>query len=112
MKQLKDYIVNENNFFKNLGIGQESQIKNWLDKYKVRHYKINDDLTIDVKDVVNLNGYGEKHLPDYIKFRKVTDNFYCNDCPELESLEGCPKEVGGSFFCNDCPKLTSLEGCP
>jgi hypothetical protein len=112
MKTLKDYIVNENNFFKNLGIGMRSQIEKWLDEHKIKNYTINDDLTIDVDGYVDLRKYEEKHLPDYIQFRKVTKYFYIGYCPKLESLEGCPKEVGGSFYCYDCPKLKSLEGGP
>ena len=112
MKQLKDYIVNENNFFKNLGIGKMALIKKWLDEHKITNYNINDDFTIDVKGTVHLNEYPEKELPDYIQFRKVKDFFYIYECPNLESLEGCPQEVGGSFYCNDCPNLKSLKGCP
>ena len=66
MKQLKDYILTENNFFKNLGVGQEAQIKKWLDEHKIRNYTINDDLTIDVNGNVNLCYYKEEQLPDYI----------------------------------------------
>jgi hypothetical protein len=66
MKQLKDYIVNENNFFKNLGIGKEALIKKWLDEHKITNYKINDDLTIDVNRNVYLIEYREEYLPDYI----------------------------------------------
>lgn len=112
MKNLKEYIVNENNFFKNLGIGKVPLIKKWLDEHKITNYTINDDLTIDVNGGVDLREYEEKQLPDYIQFRKVTKYFYIGYCPKLESLEGCPEEVGGSFYCYDCPKLKSLEGCP
>jgi hypothetical protein len=48
MKQLKEYILTENNFFKNLGIGQVTRIKKWLDNHDVKNYEINEDLTIDV----------------------------------------------------------------
>jgi hypothetical protein len=112
MKTLKDYIVNENNFLKNLGVGQEALIKKWLNEHNITNYTINDDLTIDIEGSVDLRCYKEEQLPEYIQFRKVTGNFYIFYCPKLESLEGCPQEVGGSFFCNDCPKLESLEGCP
>ena len=58
-------------FFDNIGIGEESQIRNWLDKYWIKNYILNDDLTIDVKDGVNLYGYKEKRLPEYIQFGRV-----------------------------------------
>jgi hypothetical protein len=32
MKNLKEYILTENNFFKNLGIGIKVQIEKWLQK--------------------------------------------------------------------------------
>jgi hypothetical protein len=111
MKQLKDYIVNENNFFKNLGIGKV-RIENWLEEHNITKYSINDDYTIDVKGSVNLRGYEEKKLPDYIQFGKITEYFYIYCCPKLETLEGCPKEVGWDFYCYKCPKLESLKGCP
>ena len=48
MKNLREYIVNENNFFKNLGIGEKVQIEKWLKEHNVKNFTINDDLTIDV----------------------------------------------------------------
>lgn len=75
-------------------------------------YTINKDLSIDVEGTVNLTGYTDKKLPDYIQFRKITENFYFENSPNLESLKGCPKEVGGDFCCFRCSNLKSLEGCP
>ena len=99
---------------KNLGLGKEELIRRWLDKYCYINgkYTINKDLIIDVDGGVDLIKYEEKQLPDYIQFRKVTKYFYINNCPKLESLEGCPEEVGWDFSCSGCSKLTSLEGCP
>ena len=37
--------------------------------------------------------------------------FTCEDCDNLTSLEGAPKEVG-KFYCRDCDKITSLKGAP
>ena len=97
---------------KNLGLGKEALIKKWLDGFFIENYTINKDLTIDVDSYVDLEGYTEKYLPNYIQFGKVTEYFSCDNCPNLKSLKGCPKEVGGSFNCHGCPKLESLEGCP
>ena len=118
---------------KNLGLGKDELIKNWLGEHKIKNYTINDDWTIDVKGYVGLGWYKEEQLPDYIQFRKVSWDFYCmfsnlsslKGCPEevggkfdcqycrnLESLEGAPQEVGGSFHCNNCVNLKSLKGCP
>ena len=133
MKQLKEYILTENNFFKNLGIGQKVQIEKWLDEFLIDNYTINPDLTIDVNDDIELSFYEEVQLPEYIQFGTVTGdfslteskvttlrgcpvkvggNFECVNCKNLISLKGAPKEVGGDFECGYCPKLTSLEGAP
>jgi hypothetical protein len=133
MKTLKDYIVNENNFFKNLGVGQEVLIKKWLDEHKIKNYTINDDLTIDINGSINLRRCGVEQLPEYIQFGKVSGYFVCcgcklkslegcpqkvgyqfdcSECNSLETLKGCPKEVGDYFYCYSCPELTSLEDCP
>ena len=47
MKNLKEYILIENNFFKNLGIGEKVQIEKWLKEHNVKNFTINDDLTIE-----------------------------------------------------------------
>lgn len=123
MKTLKE------DFFDNLGIGEESQIRDWLTKYRVRHYKINDDLTIDA-NLIELTNFNETELPDYIQFNNVnvfnarwTYLKNCKGFPkscltfdasnsDLESLEGCPQEVKHSFDLENCTKLESLKGCP
>ena len=38
--------------------------------------------------------------------------FNCDNCPELESLEGAPKTIGEYFDCHGCKKLESLKGSP
>jgi hypothetical protein len=112
MKTLKDYIVTENNFFKNLGVGMIPRIEKWLQENDIKNYTINSDLTIDVNGMVDLGEYKEEQLPEYIQFGKVTKNFYINFCRNLKSLKGCPQEVGGMFTCSDCKSLKSLKGCP
>lgn len=112
MKQLKEYILTENNFFKNLGIGMVARIEKWLNENYIRNYTINDDLTIDVKGDVDLHRYGERELPEYIQFGKIKGSFDIYSSPYLISLRGCPREVGVDFSCSECGNLTSLEGCP
>jgi hypothetical protein len=114
MKTLKDYIVNENNFFKNLGIGMRSQIEKWLDEHEIKNYTINKDLTIDLTNCTFLYLQDdEKYLPDYIQFNNCYDSFSISG-KNLKSLRGCPKVISfpGGFSCNGCESLTSLEGCP
>lgn len=50
------------------------EIREWLDKYNIKNYTINDDLTIDVNGDVNLNNEESTKLaklPEYIKFNVV-----------------------------------------
>jgi len=76
----------------------------------VGNYTINDNLTIDVKGDVNLNNRDLTKFPEFIRFNKVSGNFWCSK-NSLVSLEGCPSSVGGSFGCHT-NNLVSLEGCP
>jgi hypothetical protein len=101
MKNLREYILNENNFFKNLGIGQGALIKKWLsenvtndlrDQYN-NLYSINDDLKIDIEGKAYLfnvfrplNNYDEIFIPDFIKIGKIKvyghftyDKLKCSD---------------------------------
>lgn len=118
MKSLKEYIINENNFFKNLGIGLQPQIDKWLKEYAEISgtYKINKDLTIDVNGDVLMNGLKHTHeMPDYIQFNKVNGDFTLVGTEMtgvIWSLKGCPKEVTGDFKIARNKHLSSLEGCP
>lgn len=108
MRNLKEYIT-ENNFFKNLGVGLQPQIKEWLDKNGIVNYTINNDLTIDVKGDVYLYRYPETELPEYIQFKNVSGDFII-EYSNLTSLKGCPKEVGGDFYCCRCnKKFTQID---
>ena len=63
------------------------------------------DLIVTNKKMVNLTN-------EYFVFGKVKGSFLCNDCIDLTSLEGAPREVGEFFNCSNCNSLTSLEGAP
>jgi hypothetical protein len=77
-------------------------------KNNIKNYTIHPDLTIDVDGNVDIGLIDSVKLP--VRFGKVTGHFEC-DRMGLESLHGCPSEVGGDFYCYD-NNLTSLEGCP
>ena len=130
MKQLKEYLT-EGNFFGNLGIGKKNVIEDWLKKYNIKKYNINNDWTIDVNGEVDLRYYPDKELPDYIQFNYVKIfnisnsnintlkgvpnkclKFKCSECNSLTSLEGAPKECKLFFSCNGCINLISLKGAP
>ena len=112
MKLVRENINFErtDNPLRNMSIGRRTQIEKWLEEMEVKNYTINEDLTIDVKESVDLRNENLSSFPPFIKFRNVGGGFYC-DRNQLTSLEGCPQSVGGNFFCNS-NQLTSLEGCP
>lgn len=54
-----------------------------------------------------------KHLTNgMFEFGTVVGSCGITNCPNLESLEGCPREVGGWFEVVNCPNLKSLEHSP
>lgn len=94
-------------------------------KYGIKNYTINPDDSIDVDGDVDLRGsrfwdlfrssklgvannWTLDTLP--LKFGKVSGSFDCR-YNNLETLEGCPKELGGDFYISN-NLLTSLQGCP
>ncbi len=83
-------------------------IENWLKKYEIKNYTINNDLTVDVDGDVYLYYKKLKQIP--IKFDIIKGYFNCSN-NYLTSLDFCPKEVGGNFNCS-WNELTSLEFCP
>jgi hypothetical protein len=78
------------------------------EKYKIKNYSINSDLSIDVQGDVYLSGLNLKSLP--LRFSRVSGYFTCSS-NLLTTLEGGPREVGGHFNCSS-NRLTTLEGGP
>ena len=116
-KKLVCESLNEMNFQKKMnnplsamGVGQIHIITQWLNEMGVGNYTINDNLTIDVKGDVNLNNRDLTKFPEFIRFNKVSGDFWCSG-NNLVSLEGCPSSVSGDFWCSG-NNLVSLEGCP
>ena len=101
-----EYVVIEGKIA--IGLPEYLKIFKEIEKYKIRNYTFNDDLSIDVNDVVNLSFKNLTKIP--FKFRNVSGSFYC-DYNNLTSLDGCPETVGCSFDC-DYNSLTSLSGGP
>jgi hypothetical protein len=107
----------------------KKEIIKWLDKYNIRKYIINDDLTVDVNGDADL--YNKKLTNIPVKFKIVTGSFFCsyNQLTNLEfapkyvghnftcyhnnltTLQGAPEKVGGKFLCSS-NNLTSLQGAP
>ena len=106
MKHIKPYEIFES-ASPNFPTTREEVIE-LCERYRIKNYTINDDLSIDVDGDVNLSYGNLEYLP--LKFNYVSGNFYCND-NALESLEGSPQTVGGGFQCSQ-NELKTLEGCP
>lgn len=80
------------------------QIKTSLSLLRIFKYRIHDDGTVDVDGDVILNRQQLSCFP--VKFGTVNGNFECENCPNLTSLVGAPREVRGYFSCLDSPIVT------
>ena len=47
-----------------------------------------------------------KNCPNYILNKHMFD---IEGCSNLDSLEGCPKEVCGDFYCSNCKRKFTIE---
>ena len=92
MKNLKEYILNENNFFKNLGIGMRPQLEKWLKDNKIGDYEINDD-TLEVNLKVKSDVYLTEPLPEYVRLTNINKlTITSEDATEIfKSLPECLK---------------------
>lgn len=94
-----------------------AKIEGWLKEHNIKNYTINKDLTIDVDDDVNIfaNSLENGELPDFIQFNKIIGNFSISDFRlggyYIYSLIGCPLRVYGNFSIR-AKELDTLEGCP
>ena len=97
---------------RDMGVGSLVLIKNWLKKMNINEakYRINDDLTIDIFESLDLDGMMKGNFPDYIKFNSVEG--YCDlKNNKLTSLRGCPEICKGYFSCAN-NKLKNLDYMP
>ena len=85
-------------------------IYDWLKKYGIENYTVNDKGEVDVDGNVNLAREKLTEFPSFIQFGTVKGDFICN-YNLLTTLEGAPKKVGGNFLCYS-NNLTTLEGAP
>ena len=87
-----------------------AEIEAWCEEMRIENYTINSKGEIDVDGYVNLRYQKFKELP--YKFGTVIGYFDVSHNPNLISLKNCPTKIEDSFYCNDCSQLDSLEGCP
>lgn len=71
--------------------------------------QLHDDGLVYVQGSVEMDDVEIKELP--VKFGTVTGDFSLYRS-YLETLEGCPRRVGGDFNCSECKNLKTLKGCP
>ena len=87
---------------------KEGRIIKICEKYKIKNYIINEDLSIDVYDNVYLASMSLVKIP--LRFNNVFGDFNCNH-NNLLTLDGCPIYTSGHFFCYDNSIIT-LKGGP
>ena len=108
-------MINLNNYIIEAWSGVKRQTNNaeieaWCEEMEIENYTINSKGEIDVKGNVNLGKMNFKELP--YKFGTVTGSFDVSSNKNLTSLKNCPYYVGDSFGCRNCSQIDSLEGCP
>ncbi|MBO4294998.1 MAG: hypothetical protein J5896_06110 [Alphaproteobacteria bacterium] len=62
-----------------------------------------------IKANINFSKSDMNKLPDLSRVSVIGD-FYCEECQNLTTLQGSPREVIGDFYCSDCYNLTTLKG--
>lgn len=98
----------------------QQQIRVWLEEHGVenKNYKLylyseeplQYRIRVDGQDV-NLVGYQEESLPDYITFEAITGgSFFCS-WSNLKTMRGFPKMVGNIFDISHS-SIESLENAP
>lgn len=75
----------------------KNDIKDWLDKYNIKKYTINNDLTVNVDGNVNLSGKQIFEIP--FQFNIVNGSFNISFA-SIKSLLGSPYIVNGQFICS------------
>ena len=92
---------------KDMRLGMEARISQWLDMMDIKDYVIREDLVVDVLNDVNLTGEELEELPEFIKFGKIWGGFYAGGNP-WQSLEGFPKEVKGDLQINSIANILEV----
>lgn len=86
----------------------KEQVEEFLEKSSIFNYKINDDLSVDVFQNVNIIWENIKIIP--IEFNSIKGKVILSG-NKLQSLKGLPKEIHGTLDISN-NQLKSLEGCP
>lgn len=89
-------------------IKDKGEIEFFLESNWIINYKINNDLSVDVFENVNLAEKGFLNLP--IQFNHI-DGYFSVSYNRLITLKGAPRTVSKSFYCTS-NNLKSLEHGP
>jgi hypothetical protein len=87
---------------------KKEDIETWLNNFGITKYTINEDLTIDVDESVNLRKKELTNIP--VQFGHIKGSFDCSG-NKLMSLKGCPHTIDSYFDCSS-NELVTLEFCP
>ena len=120
MNKLNENIITLYSKWKEGYVRKENNIKLRVKDFLSNKNKKDADIFKISKDGKYLDASGDVYIYDEdihdgklpVPFGDVKGAFYCNNCDNLTSLEGAPKEVGGIFNCSNCRNLTSLDGAP
>jgi hypothetical protein len=85
-----------------------SEIEEWLRENSIYDYRINDDLTVDIRGDLIFNFSQIKRIP--FQFGIVSGKYVC--AHRLLTLEGSPRRVEGDLSISHISELTSLKGAP
>ena len=86
----------------------KAEVEEFLEKSSIFNYSINDDLSVNVNQNVNIIWENIKLIP--IEFRSIEGNVVLSG-NKLQSLKGLPKEIYGVLDISN-NQLRTLEGCP
>lgn len=86
----------------------KAEVEEFLEKSSIFNYTINDDLSVNVNQNVNIIWENIKLIP--IEFRIIEGNVVLSG-NKLQSLKGLPREIYGVLDISN-NQLRTLEGCP
>ena len=96
---------------KSVKAGKYALIEDWLKKNEIENSKIEDD-SINVENAsVNLIGYKEESLPEFIKFGEIIGGDFLCSYGRFTSMKGFPKKVEGRFDMR-YTKIKNFDGVP
>lgn len=98
------------------GNDSKFNIIKFLEGFRIKKYKINDDLSVDILEPVEIGmskvgiDLSNKNLIEIpVKFNSVIGDFRCSN-NNLKNLKNCPNEIISGYLIADNNNLDTLEG--